>query len=284
LRRIAQDALRRAEEELADARKREREGVIERETVLRFEVQRAESRQQLHAATAAEFVALGGLNLAIGLKSNQPVRVAEPPEVPPLATTLAHSLHTAIAERREFQVIRHTVGIAAEGGRVARADFAPKVIADGTLLNFQQQSQDGHANLGLEFIRLEWTLFEGGRRIAAARVADSQLRQAMAQAESIADNIAYQVNEAYRGAVTARVGIDDSRPAVDQASENYRLVQLRAREGAATPTEITDALALLTRAQQNSLNARYSYLIAVDRLAYAMGVGQTPRTLASRHP
>ena len=39
LRRTAQDALRRAEEELADARKRQREGVIEREVVLRSEVQ-----------------------------------------------------------------------------------------------------------------------------------------------------------------------------------------------------------------------------------------------------
>ena len=100
----------------------------------------------------------------------------------------------------------------------------------------------------------------------------------MAQAESIADNIAFQVNEAYRNAVTAWVGIDDARPAVDQASENYRLVQLRLREGAATPTEIADAQASLTRAQQNYLNARYGYLIAMDRLAYAMGVGQTPMT------
>ena len=76
---------------------------------------------------------------------------------------------------------------------------------------------DGHADFRLGFIRLEWTLFEGGRRIAATRVADSQVRQAMAQAESIADQIAFQVNEAYRSAVTAWVGIDDARPAVDQA-------------------------------------------------------------------
>ena len=39
LRRTAQDALRRAEEQLADARKLEREGVVEREIVLRSEVQ-----------------------------------------------------------------------------------------------------------------------------------------------------------------------------------------------------------------------------------------------------
>ena len=80
--------------------------------------------------------------------------------------------------------------------------------------------------------------------------------------------------------MTARVAIDDARPAVEQASENFRLVQLRLREGAATPTEIADAQASLTHAQQNYLNARYSYLIAMDRLDYAMGVGQTPMTTA----
>ena len=283
LRRTAQDALRRAEEELADARKREREGVVEREIVLRSEVQRAENLQQLHAATEAEFVALAELNLAIGLKGNQPVRVADPTEIPPLATSLCDCLQTAIRERREFEVVRRTVQIAVEGTRVARADFAPKVVANGTLLNFQQQAAERPCRFGLGFIRLEWTLFEGGRRIAATRVADSAVRQAMAQAESIADNIAFQVNEAYRNAVTAWVGIDDARPAVDQASENYRLVRLRLREGAATPTEIADAQASLTRAQQNYLNARYSYLIAMDRLEYAMGVGQTPMTQVARH-
>ena len=163
-----------------------------------------------------------------------------------------------------------------QGGRIARAQFAPKVVADGTILDFQQQQLNGHADLRLGFIRLEWALFDGGRKIAAARVADSQVRQAMAQAESIVDNIAFQVNEAYRNAVTARVGIDDARPAVDQATENYRLVRLRLREGAAIPSEIADAQASLTRAQENYLNARYGYLIAMDRLAYAMGVGPTP--------
>ena len=102
-----------------------------------------------------------------------------------------------------------------------------------------------------------------------AHVAESQVRQAMAHAESIVDNIAFQVNEAYRNAVTSWVGIEDARPAVDQASENYRLVQLRLREGAAIPSEIADAQASLTRSEQNFLNARYNYLIAMDRLQYA---------------
>jgi outer membrane protein TolC len=283
LRRTAKDALRRAEDELVDSRQREREGVVEREVVLRSEVQRAETRQLLHSATEAEFVNLAALNLAIGLKSNQPVRLVEEPGVPPLRLSLADCLQTAIRERREFNVVRNTVEIAVEGTRIARADFAPRVVADGSLFNFRQENLNDHMDFRLGYIRLDWTLFEGGRRIAATRVAQSQVRQAMAQAESIADNIAFQVNEAYRNAVTSWAGIEDARPAVDQARENYRLVQLRLREGAATPSEIADAQASLTRAQENYLNARYNYLIAMDRLHYAMGVGQTPMTLPSRH-
>ena len=284
LRKTEQDALRRAEEQLVDARKREREGVIEREIVLRAEVQRAETLQQLHAITEAEFVALAELNLAIGLKCGQPVRVLEPAEVPPLTGSLAECLQAAVRERREFGVIRRSVEIAAQAGRVARADFAPKVIAEGLAFDFQQNSPSGHADFALGFIRLDWTLFEGGRKIAATRVADSKLREAMAHAESISDQIAFQVNQAYRGAVTSWVGIEDARPAVDQARENYRLVQLRAREGAATSTEVTDGLASLTRAEQNYLNARYNYLIARDRLDYAMGVARTPAARVAAHP
>jgi outer membrane protein TolC len=119
-------------------------------------------------------------------------------------------------------------------------------------------------------------LFEGGKRVAELRVADSKVRSAVAQAESIADTIAFQVTEAYRNLVTARRGIDRSRPAVAQAEESYRFVKARAKEGEALPSEITDAESALTRAQQAYLNSIHDYLIALVRLEYAMGTTPTP--------
>src|SRR5437667_85225 len=110
----------------------------------------------------------------------------------------------------------------------------------------------------------------------ASPVSASKIRAAMAQAESIADTLAFQVTEAYRQLVTARLGIDRSRPAVTQAEENYRLVRARARQGDATSAEITDAESTLTRAQQSSLNSIHDYLIALVRLEYAMGVTPSP--------
>jgi len=276
----AQDANRRAEEQLGDARKLEREGVVERETVLRAEVHKAEARQQLHSAVETEFVALAALNLAIGLKCSEPIHVADPGGLPSFDLTLADCLRTAIQGRREFQVAKRAVEISQAGTRVAKAEFAPKVFFGGNLINVRQNINAGHGDIVLGFIRVDWELFEGGRRIAERRIADSRLREAMAQAESIADNIAFQVNEAYRRLSAARLGIEDARPAVDQAAENYRLVRLRALEGSATPTEITDAQASLTRAQQNYQNAQYAYLTAIAKLEYAMGTSPTPATLA----
>jgi outer membrane protein TolC len=276
LHRIATDAVRRAEDDLDVARKLEKGGALEKEKRLRVEVQLAESQRLLDAAEGAEAVAVAALNLAIGLNVNAATAVAETADVPPFTRSLAECLQMAVGQRREFQVARDTIQVADEGRRVAKAGFAPRIVAEGYANDFQQSSPRGHADLAVGTIKLEWALFEGGKRVAELRMADSKLRAAMAEAESIADTIAFQVTEAYRRLVIARRGIDRARPAVTQAEENLRLLKLRARVGDATSAEITDAESALTRAQQDYLNSMHDYLIALVRLEYAMGTSPTP--------
>jgi outer membrane protein TolC len=273
---IATDAVRRSEDDLEVAKRLEKGGALLKEKRLRVEVQLAESRRLLDAAEGAQAVAIAALNLAIGLNVNAPTGVQENPDLPTFTQSLAECLQTAVGLRREFQVARQSIQVADEGRRVAKADFAPKIVADGFLLDFQQSAPRGHADLAVGTIKLEWGLFEGGKRVAELRVADSKIRAAMAQAESIADNIAFQVTEAYRHLITARRGIERSRPAVAQAQENRRLVGARAKVGDATSAEITDAESTLTRAQQDHLNSMHDYLIALVRLEYAMGATPTP--------
>jgi outer membrane protein len=276
LRKSALDAVRRGEDDLTVAKKLAKGGVVERDKVLRAEVQLAENQRLLDAAEGAEVVAVAALNLAIGLNVNAPTSVVETSETPTFTQSLADCLQTAVGFRREFQVARQSIQAADEGRQVAKADFAPRIVAEGYANDFQQSSPRGHADLAVGFIKLEWGLFEGGKRVAEIRIADSKIRAAMAQAESIADTIAFQVTEAYRNLVTARLGIGRSRPAVAQAEENYRLVRARFKQGDATSADITDAESTLTRAQQEYLNSIHDYLIALARLEYAMGVSPTP--------
>jgi outer membrane protein TolC len=276
LRKTARDAVRRAEDDLEVAKKLAKGGALEKEKVLRVEVQLAESQRLLDAAEGAEAVAVAGLNLAIGLNVNAPTGILETTEIPTFTQSLAECLQTAVSLRREFAVARSSIEVADEGRRVAKADFAPRIVAEGSLIDFQQSSPRGHVDLAVGGIKLEWALFEGGKRKAELRMSDSKIRAALAQAETIADAIAFQVTESYRNMITSRRGIDRSRPAVTQAEENYRLVRARARLGDATSAEITDAESTLTRAQEGYLNSIHDYLIALVRLEYAMGAAPTP--------
>ncbi len=275
LRKTAVDAVRRAQDDLDVAKKLEKGGVLEKEQRLRAEVQVAEMERLLDASESAEAVGVASLNLAIGLNVNAPTGVIETSDIPPFKQSLTECLQTAVGLRREFQVARQSIQVADEGRRVAKADFAPRILTEGSLIDFQQSAPRGHADLAVGAIKLEWGLFEGGKRVAEVRMADSKIRAAMAQAESIADTIAFQVTEGYRQLITAKRGIEHSRPAVAQAEENHRLVRARANVGDATSAEITDAESTLTRANQNYLNSIHDYLIALVRLEYAMGVGPT---------
>ncbi len=282
LRRIAEESVRRAVDDLDVATKQAKGGVIEREGVLRAQVALSQAQRALDDAEEGEAVALAALNFAIGLNTNIATAVVDTNSVPPLALNLTDCLQTAVGQRREFQVARKAVQVAQEQSRVAHADFAPRVVAEGYFNDFEQSNNAGRADLALGFIRMECGLFEGGKRIAELGVEDSKIREAMAETESIADSIAFQVNEAYRRAVAARKAVGHSQPAVDQSLETYRLVQARNRRGDATPAEITDAAASLTRAQQEYANSIYAYLTALANLDFAMGVTDTPASAARR--
>jgi outer membrane protein TolC len=277
LRRIATESVRRAEDDLDVAKKLAKGGVIEREKVLRAEVALSQVQRALDVTEEAEAVAVAALNLAIGLNASSATGVVDTADVPPFTLGLTDCLQAAVG-RREFQVARKSVQVAQVGARVACADFAPRILADGSLFDFQQSSPRGHADLALGFIKLEWGVFEGGKRVAEVHIADARICEAMAQADSIADTIAFQVNQTYRQMVLARKGIDRSRPAVEQSRETYRLVVERSRRGDAIPAELTEAEAALTRAEQDYANAIYDYLMALERLQYAMGTTPTALT------
>ena len=279
LRRTAEEAVRRAEDDLELARKLKKGEVVLRENVLRAEVELAQAQHGLDSAEAASGVAGASLNLAVGLNVSAPTVVEDVTDTPPFNRSLADCLQTAVSRRRELRVARASVEAAQEGVRAARADFAPRVVAEGDLLDFQQSNPRDHADIALGKIQLEWGLFEGGKRVGELRAADAKVRSAAAEAESVADLIAFQVNEAYRLTVAARKGIDRARPAVEQARESYRLVRARYKEGEATPTDITDAETALVRAQETYYNSVYDYLTALARLDYAMGTSPTPDSM-----
>jgi outer membrane protein TolC len=272
-RRVQEDAVRRARATLDDTVARRKGGVALKEDVLRAEVQLSESREALILAREGEFNAVARLNYAMGRNAGLPLEVIDLEAEPPLPGALAQLLELAAAQRPEVGLARQAVAAAQEGRQAARGEFLPRIFVRAVAGHTDGQNvitgwQEGAG------LHVEAPLYAGGRHRGELRSAEADVEAAVADAQAILDAISLQVNLAYRGVVAARERIDLARTAVVQAEENLRLLRVRYRNGNATPTDIVDSEAALTRSQQRFFSATYTYLAALARLAYAVGQRQ----------
>jgi outer membrane protein TolC len=183
---------------------------------------------------------------------------------------LAQLLELAAAQRPEVALARQAVAAAEQGRLAARGEFLPRIFVRGSVGRTDGENvitgwQEGAG------LHVEAPLYAGGRHLGELRAAEAEIEAAIADAQTILDAISLQVNVAYRGVVAARERIDLARTAVTQAQENLRLVRVRYRNGNATPTDIVDSEAALTRSQQRFFSASYTYLAALARVDYAVG-------------
>jgi outer membrane protein TolC len=272
-RRVQDDAVRRAQAILDDTVARRLGGVALREDVLRAEVQLSESREALVVAREGEFNAVARLNNTMGRNAGLPLEVIDLEAEPPLPGTLTDLLERAAAQRPEVGLARQAVAAAQEGRHAAQGEFLPRIFVRAVAGHTDGQNvitgwQEGAG------LHLEAPLYAGGRHRGDLRSADAEVEGAVADAQVILDAISLQVNLAYRGVVASHERIPLARTAVVQAQENLRLVRARYRNGNATPTDIVDSEAALTRSQQRFFSATYTYRSALARLDYALGQRQ----------
>jgi outer membrane protein len=282
-RRVQEDAVRRAESTLNDTAARHKEGVALREDVLRAQVQLSESREALVLAREREYDSVSRLNNTMGRNAGLPLEVIDIEEQPPMHWALAELLERAATQRPEVRLAREAVAAAEKGREAARGEFLPRVFARAAVGHTDGENvitgwQEG---VGLH---IDAPLYAGGRHRGELRSAEADIEAGLADAQTILDAISLDVNLAYRGLVATGELIALSRTAVVQAEENLRLERIRYRNGDATPTDIVDGEAALTRSQQRFFSSIYSYLSALARLDYALGEhqgalppnGQTP--------
>ncbi|MDB5308899.1 MAG: TolC family protein [Gemmataceae bacterium] len=269
-RRIAEETVRRAEAVLEDVRARREGGVALRDDVLRGEVQLSESRDALVRAEDAEITALARLNNAMGRDASLPLRPGEGLSRGKFAASLAECLQRAATQRPEFGVARDRVAVAQFGRVAARGEFLPRITLLGGLGRIDGKETVNGWQEGVG-IHLNVPLYHGGANRGNLAAAAADIRQALADAQGMLNDISLEVTVAHRGVVSAQARVELARPAVEQSAEALRVVRQRYRAGTATPTDVIDAETASTRAEQRYASARIEYLSALARLAYVMG-------------
>jgi outer membrane protein TolC len=268
-RRIQEEAIRRAEATLRDTRSRRAAGVLEKDDVLRAQVQLAAAEEDVDLARQSELTAIAQLNNAMGRNASLPLVLVAWKFEPPLNLSLVQCLEIAATQRAEIGIAREAVAAAQFGRESVEGEFLPKVYTLASVGAVGGSSIVSGAQEGAG-LHIDLPLYTGGRRHGELRAADAEIRQSLADARTILDEVTLQVTLAHLAATTARRRIERDFPAIVEASENLRLVRNRYRNGHATPTDIVDAEVTLTRAQQRLISANYEYLGALVGLDYAL--------------
>ncbi len=183
--------------------------------------------------------------------------------------SLATLLETARAQRPDLQAARRRLEGSAEGINAARNAFKPQIalMAMADLGRSRGASSSG-ASAG---IVLGVPIFDGGLKRAQTAEARAQKQRAQADYDRLQLQVEREVQTALVTQTAAARNLATTEAAVKAAEENSRVAALRYEAGRATNAEVLDALAALTRARVNRVQAAFDVAVARDQLARAAG-------------
>ena len=256
-----------------NARSRYEYGDVPQNDYLAASVTLAAAEQQLLQAANSLDYAQAAYNRFLGRPLDAPVSLDPQLGIDgyiPAMVTLDELIEQARINRSELRALDAREDALRSQADRARAAARPQLALTGGYMYLENEflTQDEFWMAGVSF---SWNLFDGGQ---ARKQSNAIERKAAAVGHNRADMasmVDLQVRRAWNDRSEAESRLQVAKSAVEQASENLRVVRNRYEAGASTNTEVLDAEALREQSMSNLDNARFEVELASLRLARAIG-------------
>lgn len=269
---LFRDQVGLAEAHLADTEALSNAGMITKDILLRAQLEVERARRVVREAEQGSRTAQRGLRSVIG-RPDLEVGVLAPLPAVGIARVDSEGLAAEAAAQRPEVAAAHADEAAA---RVMHADaaleFLPQFAVTGNL-NWGDQAA------GFDTVKTSWwiglgvnlPIWDGGIKIQNTRAAASRKRQALANIESVRQQVALEVENAWDSYETQRGAIAVSQLERDLAAEAFRLVEARYKAGNARQVELLDARNQLAFAELSLVQSRADEQVAAAELLAAAG-------------
>jgi outer membrane protein TolC len=176
----------------------------------------------------------------------------------------------ALAYQARPDIARSTAGLDVNRAdvRLARINSGVLLTTD-TALGFQFSPNTGN-NREIT-AQISYPLFDAGASRAQVRAAQSSQRASELRLESLRQQVAVEVEQAYRQLAQARASIPAAQAAQEAAQINFEAATESRREGVGDIIDVITAQTLLVQAQTNFVQAVYDFYVADAQLARAVG-------------
>ena len=266
--RVQEQALQRAELNLRSARGFFDVGTRPKSDVTRAEVDVANARVDVIRARNAERLARVALNTAMGVRADTPTQVEDSLVFQPVSMDRTKLMDEALRRRPESRQAKLRADAADALVRRAVRDFYPDISGAAAYGGTRTALDEAWSAT----LSLQWSIFDGGNRIARHREARANLDAAQARVRATELDIQRDVEAAQIQVSEAEERIGAAQKAVESAQENFRLAQGRFDAGVGTILELTDAQLALTQTQNTEAQALADYRIGLSNLDRAVGL------------
>ena len=271
---VTGELLRQTEERLRVTREEFEAGRVARFNVLRDEAELANTIQMDTMARNRAEIALIALKTTLGVDLASPVTLGEPLRHELLKVSAEEGVREALETHPDVQAAVKQVDAAEAEIRAALGRYLPEVSA-AAMYDWQRFNNRGDPARKPEGysagLVLTLPLFDGFMRENAIGTARAKRDKANEQLALARQQVAKEVNQASLMLAAAEKNVEASRKGLDQAEEQFRIIQERYASGRGIQLEVLDAQVTLTRARFNVVSALADYEAAAAMWLKATG-------------
>jgi outer membrane protein TolC len=191
-------------------------------------------------------------------------------------TTIQTLIATSLSDRAELKAQDYKSKAADYQIKASKSAYMPTISANGNgyYSNPNQRVFPPEAKFKATWdvgVSLSWNIIQLYTARAVVSDAKNQKAQLIQATQLIKDNISIEVNAAYENLKVALLKIDLAQRAIEQATENKRILNNRFGAQVALLSDVLEADQLLLQAQTNLLNAEADAAIANYKLQRSLG-------------
>jgi outer membrane protein TolC len=276
---VNRQSLALAQEQETLARKRADVGEVTRSDVLRAQVSVETARRALITSENDLEFQRNTLRNVLNLAPDAQLRLAEPlpyrRDVPEFGTLLAR----AYEHREDLREQTLAVQQAEQGRLEVRAQYAPKIVAQGgpSYSDRSSASPSGSQRTWQAGVSVQVPFFTGGQREIDLASAGYDIDQASVEKERLLKSIESEVKKAWLNVQTLEGSLRAVRALVQAAEQGYKDLQNQYSAGTAKSVDVLSALKDLSVARSDLATLALDYQVALRALEQVTGTFQDPR-------
>jgi outer membrane protein len=261
---------------LTAAEERRRVGLATIADVLQARTAASQARLDLQTIEGNVQTTRGALALALGLPANLAYDVdssAAAAPVAPLADSVNAIIATALQGRPDLAATQAEVEAARAGISEARAGLLPSLGFSATGgRTYGTNIPDGGADSYTLSLGLTIPLFSGFARQYDLRAAEFEAEAARARAQSLRQEVVFQVFSAYYALQTATRRVGTAEDLLASAEQSNQVALGRYKAGVGSVLDLLAAQTALAGARAQLVDARLAWSVSLAQLAHDAGV------------